>query len=88
MTIPAIFFGVLVSTCIGAGFHLIKGGGLGRLMLYILLAWVGFWAGHILGQFMNLTFFSVGPLRFGMALVGCFLVLFLGYWLSLIRQPE
>lgn len=87
MTIPAIFFGVLVSTFVGAAFHLIKNGGLGRLVLYILLSWIGFWAGHILGQFLNWTFFSVGPLRFGMALVGCFLVLMVGYWLSLIRQP-
>jgi hypothetical protein len=87
MTIPAVFFGVLVSTCIGAGFHLIKGGGIGRLALYILLAWVGFWAGHFLGQFLDWTFLSVGPLCFGMALAGCFLVLLVGYWLSLIRQP-
>jgi hypothetical protein len=87
MTIPAIFFGVLVSTFIGAAFHLVKNGGLGRLVLYIFLSWIGFWAGHILGQFLNWTFFSVGPLHFGMALVGCFLVLLVGYWLSLIRQP-
>jgi hypothetical protein len=88
MTIPAIFFGVLVSTCIGAGFHLIKGGSLGRLFLYILLAWIGFWVGHLIGEFLNWTFLSIGPLHFGTALVGCFLFLLVGYWLSLIRQPS
>ncbi len=88
MTIPAIFFGVLVSTFIGAAFHLIKNGGLGRLVLYLLLSWIGFWGGHILGQSLNWTFFSVGSLRFGMALAGCLAVLLLGYWLSLVRQQD
>ena len=88
MTIPAIFFGVLVSTFIGAAFHLIKNGGLGRLILYILLAWIGFWGGHGLGQSMNLTFFSVGPLRFGAAVVGSLLVVLVGYWLSLVRRQD
>ena len=88
MTIPAIFFGILVSTFIGAAFHLWKNGGVGRLLLYVLLAWIGFWAGHIAGMVLNWSFFSVGPLNFGMALLGCVLILGIGYWLSLVRQPN
>ena len=86
MTIPAVLFGVLVSTFVGAGFHLWKNGGIGRLFLYVILAWTGFWAGHILGQALGWTFFSVGPLRFGAALLGCVLVLGVGYWFSLVRR--
>lgn len=86
MTIPAIFFGILVSTFLGAAFHLWKGGNLGRLVLYILLAWAGFWAGHLLGNALGWTFFSVGPLSFGMAVLGSVLILGLGYWLSLIKS--
>ena len=88
MTIPAIFFGMLVATFLGAAFHLIKNGGLGRLVLYIFLAWIGFWGGHVAGQALNWTVFSVGPLRFGMALAGCLLVLVLGHWLSQFRQQD
>jgi hypothetical protein len=88
MTVPAMLFGILISTFIGAVFHLWKGGGLGRLLLYVLLAWAGFWAGHILGQSLNWTFFSVGPLRLGMALVGCIVVLGVGYWFSLVKNLE
>ena len=88
MTIPAVFFGILVSTFIGAAFHLWKDGGVGRLVLYVLLSWVGFWAGHVAGLILNWPFFSVGPLYFGMALLGCILVLGVGYWLSLVRQPN
>jgi hypothetical protein len=88
MTIPAVLFGILVSTLIGAIFHLWKNGGLGRLLLYIILAWIGFWVGHIIGQALNWTFFSVGSLHFGMAILGSLLFLGIGYWFSLISQVE
>jgi hypothetical protein len=88
MTIPAILFGVLVSTLLGAAFHLWKDGGLGRLVLYIILAWIGFWVGHIIGQALDWSFFSVGSLHFGMAVLGCILFLGAGYWFSLIRQVD
>jgi hypothetical protein len=88
MTVPAVLFGILVSTFAGAAFHLWKNGGIARLFLYILLAWIGFWVGHILGQTLHWTFFSVGPLRFGTAILGCALVLGVGYWFSLVRQVD
>jgi hypothetical protein len=88
MTLPAFLFGFLVSTLLGAVFHLWKDGGFGRLVLYILLAWVGFWIGHFLGNRWQLTFASIGPLRLGMALLGGVLTLLGGHWLSLIRQDE
>lgn len=87
MTIPALLFGFLVSTFMGAAFHLWKNGGLGRLLLYLILAWAGFWGGHILSQQLGWTFFSIGPLRFGMAMLGCALLIGIGYWFSLVR-PE
>jgi hypothetical protein len=86
MTIPAILFGILVSTFLGAAFHLWKNGGLGRLLLYLVLAWAGFWAGHILAQTLSWNWLSLGPLRLGMAIVGSVGLLFLGNWLSLVRQ--
>lgn len=88
MTIPAVLFGVLVSTFVGAAFHLWKNGGVGRLILYLILAWVGFWAGHLVGQAAGFALFSVGPLYFGAALLGCALFLGVGYWFSLLRQVE
>jgi hypothetical protein len=85
MTLPSVLFGLLVSTLAGAAFHLWKGGGLGRLILYILLSWIGFWAGHILGDQMSVSFWNLGPLHLGTALLGNFIFLFGGYWLSLIK---
>lgn len=88
MTLPALLFGFLVSTLLGAVFHLWKGGGFGRLVLFLIFAWVGFWAGHLIGNSLGWTFISVGPLRMGMAILVTGLTLFAGYWLSLIKQDE
>ena len=88
MTVPAVLFGFLVSTLMGAVFHFWKDGGLGRLLLYLILAWVGFWIGHFLGDTMGWTFGSMGPLRFGMAFLIAVLMIGVGYWLSLINRDE
>lgn len=88
MTLPALLFGFLVSSLLGAAFHLWKGGGLGRLLLYLILAWAGFWGGHLLGDRLGLTFGSVGALRVGAAVITAAVTLYVGYWLSLVRSEE
>ncbi|GAB4473337.1 MAG: hypothetical protein Kow0088_08560 [Anaerolineales bacterium] len=81
--------GFLISTLYGSLFHLWRGGGLGRLIFYIGLSWVGFWIGHWVGTSLQLTFGKLGALQFGSATLGAILCLFIGYWLSLIRiQPQ
>lgn len=85
MTIPSVLYGILFSTMYGAAFHLWKGGKFSRLVLYILLSWVGFWIGHILASILGWTFLSIGPLHLGMATLGSALFLFVGHWLSLTK---
>lgn len=85
MPLPSILFGVILSSLYGALFHLWRGGSLGRLILYIILSWVGFWAGHVLGGQLGWSFASVGALNTGMATLGSLLFLGLGYWLSLVQ---
>ncbi len=88
MTIPSVVLGFLVSSLMGAGFHLWRGGNLGRLILYLILAWVGFWGGHIIAAWMGWSFGSVGPLHLGPAVMGGVITLGVGYWLSLVRDEE
>ena len=86
---PALFLGFLISSLIGALFHLWKDGGPGRLLLYLILSWMGFGAGHFLGGLIDFTFLSYGELYLGAALTGCVLFLCIGYWLSLVKPlPE
>jgi hypothetical protein len=86
MTLPSFLIGIVISSLYGALFHLWRGGGLGRLVLYIILAWIGFWLGHFAGNALGWTFFSLGPLRLGMATVGAAITLGVGYWLSLVER--
>lgn len=84
----ALVLGMVISTLYGALFHFLRGGGLGRLALYIFLAWVGFWSGHFLGLLVNWPIFMVGSLALGSGTLGSLIVLFAGNWLSLIEPPE
>jgi hypothetical protein len=86
MTLPSILIGIVISSLYGAAFHLWRGGGLGRLILYLILAWVGFWLGHLIGNALGWTFVSLGPLRLGTATLGAAITLGVGYWLSLVER--
>ncbi len=88
MTLPAFLFGLLISSLYGAAFHLWKGGGPGRLLLYLLLSWAGFWLGHFIAGWVGLTLASVGPVRVGAGTIGSLIFLFVGHWLSLIQLEE
>jgi hypothetical protein len=85
MTLPAIFFGIILSTIYGTAFHFWKGGSLNRLILYILLSWFGFWIGHIAGVALGWSFAPAGPINAGMATLGSVIFLFVGEWLSRVE---
>ena len=85
MTLPALIIGILISTLYGAAFHLWRGGGLGRLILYLILAWAGFWIGQFFGNYFGWSFGSFGPLNLGIATIFSILFLAAGYWLSLVQ---
>jgi hypothetical protein len=88
VTLPALAFGLVLSTLYGALFHLWRDGGFGRLVLYILLSWIGFWAGHLLGGLLGLGLGVLGPLNLGMATLGSLAALFVGHWLSLVDASQ
>jgi hypothetical protein len=85
MTLPAFIFGIVISTFYGAAFHFWKNGGLGRLVLYLVLGWAGFWIGHLVAVYFKWSFDSLGALHFGSATVGALALLVIGYWLSLVE---
>jgi len=85
MTLPALIFGIVLSTAYGTAFHFWKGGSLGKLVLFVALAWVGFWSGHILGGQLGWRFAAIGPINAGMATLGSAVVLFVGEWLSRVE---
>lgn len=88
MTVPSILLGILFSTLYGAFFHLFRGGSLGRLILYIIISWAGFWAGQFLSDYAGWNFGTLGTLHLVIASLGSFLFLGVGYWLSLVQVAD
>jgi uncharacterized membrane protein YeaQ/YmgE (transglycosylase-associated protein family) len=88
MSIPTLLLGLILSTLYGALFHLWRGGNAGRLLLYILLAWIGFWVGQFIGNSLNLTFDTLGQLHIVASTLCSFILLFVGYWLSLVQVEK
>ncbi len=88
MTLPALLFGMVLASAYGTAFHFWKGGSLGKLVLYVVLAWVGFWAGHLLGSALGWTFAAIGPLNAGMATLGAAVFLFVGEWLGRVEVSQ
>jgi uncharacterized membrane protein YeaQ/YmgE (transglycosylase-associated protein family) len=85
MTLPAVIIGFIISTALGALFHLWRGGGATRLLLYMILSWIGFWSGHTLGRILGWDVGKLGPVYILFACLGSLLLLGIGYWLSLIE---
>jgi hypothetical protein len=81
MTLPTLIFGGLVATLYGAIFHLIRGGGLGKLLLYILLSWAGFFLGQYIGERTSWEFINIGALNLGIATITSVLFMIAGYWI-------
>jgi hypothetical protein len=85
MTLPAILFGIVLSSTYGTAFLLWKGGSLKKLFLYVILAWLGFWIGQLVGGLIGWSFAAVGPINTGMATLGSVIFLFVGEWLSRVE---
>ena len=79
----SLILGLILSTLYGALFHFWRGGGSGRLVLYLALSWAGFLAGHFAATYLNINFEKVGELHVGMASLGSLVFILIGYWLSL-----
>src|SRR5688500_2804824 len=87
MIFTTIVIGIVLSTLYGAVFHFLRGGNSRHLLINLVLAWVGFWAGDSLGWYMNWTFWSVGDLNAGMGTVLSVALLLVGDFISHIQLP-
>ncbi|MFN2303280.1 MAG: hypothetical protein ACK2TV_06050 [Anaerolineales bacterium] len=84
MTFPAIVFSFFIATMLGSFLHLWRGGGFFKLILYLVLSWIGFFGGHLLAESFSINFLNLGSIHLGMGILGSIVLLSLGYWLSLV----
>ena len=85
MNFPSLFIAATIASMIGLTFHLVRGGPTARLILYLITAWVGFLAGHIAGNLLQMNLFRFGSLNLFTGIVGCILSLFL---VSIFVAPQ
>jgi uncharacterized membrane protein YeaQ/YmgE (transglycosylase-associated protein family) len=89
MSIPTLLLGLILSTLYGALFHLWRGGNAGRLLLYLILSWIGFWTGQLIGNLLHISFDTLGQLHLLFATLGSLIFLGIGFWLSLVQtEPK
>ena len=63
MNIPALFFGIIIATICGVLFHIFRGGRLSRLLLYVATAWVSFFAGQLVSEWISWRVLRFGSLN-------------------------
>ncbi len=78
MTLQAALYGSLIALTFGAAFHLLRGGGAGRLLFHLTLALIGFWAGQVVAALLHAGWLLLGPIALGLAVPGCLAALLLG----------
>ena len=88
MTSPGILFGVILSTIYGFIFHLFIGGGLGKLGVYIIFSWIGFWIGQLAATQLGISFITIGSLHIGVASIFSWISIGIGHWLSRIDRDR
>ena len=88
MSIPALLLCFVLATLYGAAFHFWRGGGPGKLLLYLLLSWLGFALGQYLGIRFSIRFDQVGFVHIVLATLGSFIFLGIGHWLSLVQVEK
>jgi hypothetical protein len=85
MTIPSMIFALLIASLYGVLYHLVRDGGLGRLLLFLIFGWAGFALGHLLGIWQGWALLPVGELNLGLSTLGSLILLVLVDWVSHIR---
>ena len=85
MTIPTLLFALLIALLYGALYHLIRGGGFWRLLLYLFLSLFGFVLGHLFGLWRGWVLLPIGSINVGLSSIGSILLLLLGDWLTRIE---
>lgn len=88
MTLPLTLFALLIALLAGALFHILRGGSGWRLLLYLILSVLGFAAGQALSMWRGWYLLHFGALDIGVGLIGSFIFLAAGDWLSRIENKN
>ena len=77
VTLHGFILGVTIASACAFLFHILRGGSLKRLAIYIVSACIGFFSGHLLGELINWQLLRLGSINLFPALLGTILSLVL-----------
>ncbi len=77
VTLHGFILGLTIASACAFLFHILRGGSLKRLVIYLVSAWVGFFSGHLLGELINWQLLRLGSINLFPALLGTLLSLVL-----------
>jgi hypothetical protein len=63
MSVPSFFIGMVIATICGLLFHILRGGRLSRMFLYLSTAWVSFFAGQMVSEWISWRVLRYGSLN-------------------------
>ena len=66
---PALFLGTLIAVLCGMLFHLVRGGSMARLLLFVATSWVSFFTGQLVSNWFNWNVMRLGTLNLFPALL-------------------
>jgi len=75
-TLPSIALALVISSLIGIGFFLLFGKGWLRLLVYWLVAVIGFMLGQIITTIVSFSLFSIGSVNLLESTITCLIALF------------
>jgi hypothetical protein len=85
MSIHAFLLGLIIATLTAAVFHLLRGGRLRHLVLYIVVAWVSFFIGQVFSESIRWHLLRIGAINIFPAMLATLLGLVLA---AIFLAPE
>ena len=76
-----VVLGFRLASFYGAAFHLVFGGPIKRILVYLAAAWVGFFIGQFVGDFLNFELLKLGKIHLASASIGAWAMLLAAWWL-------
>lgn len=77
MNIHMLILGIVIATLCASVFHLLRGGRLRHLMLYLVAAWISFFIGQIFSESISWRLMRIGQINMFPALLATLLGLIL-----------
>lgn len=88
LSAAALIFGFLIATAYGSAFHVMVGGSVRHIPIYLVASWVGFALGHLVGQAMGLDWLKLGVVYFFSASLGSWLALIVSRFIVQNNREE